>query len=132
MKSKVNMKIALPVMIGVLVLLVLLKVFGVLENVPSRLGFVGNDGIHRLNGSYIRLSGNKTHTISPSKGSTAVHCEITTKEGSLKVEIMEKESGKTVYEGEISGNATFDVEAEGKVTVKLSTKKHSGSYLFQY
>ena len=132
MKKKVNMKIAIPVMVAVLVLAVILKCFGLLTfRSGMRYGFVGNDGIHKYNGSYSKITGTMIHSLRPSKGSTTVHCEITTKSGSLHVLITQKD-GKVVLDKEISGDETFDVTAEGVIKVKLSTEEHSGSYRFEY
>ncbi len=132
MKKKVNMKIAIPVMVAVLALAVILKCFGLLTfRSGMRFGFVGNDGIHKYNGSYSKITGTMIHSLRPSKGSTTVHCEITTKSGSLHVLITQKD-GKVVLDKEISGDETFDVTAEGVIKVKLSTEEHSGSYRFEY
>ena len=132
MKKKVNMKIAIPVMVAVLALAVILKCFGLLTfRSGMRYGFVGNDGIHKYNGSYSKITGTMIHSLRPSKGSTTVHCEITTKSGCLHVLITQKD-GKVVLDKEISGDETFDVTAEGVIKVKLSTEEHSGSYRFEY
>ena len=127
------MKIAIPVMGGILVLLVIIKAlgFGTFRS-GTRMGFVGNDGIHKFNGRYHSISGTFSHSLSPSKDSHSVHCEIQSKSGSLHVVIQEKESGKVIFEQEISQDAQFDVEAQEKVKITLKTQGHGGSYLFQY
>ena len=133
MKKKANMKIAIPVMIGILALVIILKGFGLLTfRSGVRLGFVGNDGIHTFNGSYVKISGTMTHNIRPSKDSTTIHCEITTKSGSLHVLITQKDDDKVILDKEISGDEKFDVTAEGTVKVKISTEEHKGSYKFEY
>ena len=73
-----------------------------------------------------------THSLKPSKDSNAVHCEITTKSGTLRVQIIQKDGDKTVFDKEITGDETFDVTAEGTIKVKISTEGHSGSYRFEY
>lgn len=133
MKKKVNMKIAIPAMLAVLALVIILKCFGLITfRSGTRIGFIGNDGIHKYNGSYSKLTGTMIHSLRPSKDSTAVHCEITTKSGTLHVLITQKDDDKVVLDKEISGDETFDVNAEGVVKVKLSTEGHSGSYRFEY
>lgn len=133
MKRTGNLKVMIPVMVLILAALVLLKIFapGSMRS-GTRLGFIGNDGIHKFNGKYSKITGTSTHTLSPSKDSDTIHCVITTKSGSLSVKITEKESGRVVYEKDIDGDEEFDVKADGKVKVALSTDGHSGSYLFQY
>ena len=133
MKKHVNMKIAIPVMAGILFLLVIMKAlgFGTFRS-GTRLGFVGNDGIHKFNGRYHSISGTFSHSLSPSKDSHSVHCEVRTKSGSLHVVILEKESGKVILEQEIAQDAEFDVAAQGKVKITLTTQGHGGSYFFQY
>lgn len=132
MKKKVNMKIVIPVMVAILALAIILKCFGLITfRSGMRFGFVGNDGIHKFNGSYSKITGTMIHSIRPSKDSTTVHCEITTKSGALHVQITQKD-GKVVLDKEITGDETFDVTAEGVIKVKLSTEEHSGSYRFEY
>ena len=133
MKKKVSMKVSILAMLVVLVMVIILKSFGLLTfRSGMRLGFVGNDGIHRFSGSYSKITGTMTHNLKPSKDSNKVHCEITTKSGTLHVVILQRTDNKIVLEREISGDEAFDVTADGKIQVKLSTEEHSGSYLFEY
>lgn len=133
MKKKVNMKIMVPVMVAILVFAIVLKGFGLMTfRSGMRIGFAGNDGIHKYNGSYLKITGTMSHSLRPSKDSTTVHCEVTTKSGSLHVLITQKSDGKALIDKEISGDEVFDVTAEGVINVKLSTEEHSGSYLFKY
>ena len=133
MKKNVNMKIAVQVMLGVLVLAVILKASGLITFKNwTRIGFVGNDGIHSFNGSYAKITGTMSHNIRPSKDSDSVHCEITTKSGTLHVVISRKDNGEVLLDKDISGDETFDVTAGGTVRVELSTEEHSGSYRFKY
>ena len=128
-----SMKVAIPVMLGVLILMVVLKSFGLITfRSGIRIGFAGNDGIHKFNGSYTKISGSMSHNLRPSKDSMAIHCEITTKSGDLHVLITQTEDEKVVCDKVITGNETFDISAEGKVKIKINTEGHSGSYLFEY
>ena len=133
MKKKVNMKIVVPVMVAILAFAIVLKCFGLMTfRSGTRFGFAGNDGIHKYNGSYAKITGTMSHSLRPSKDSTTVHCEFTTKSGTLHVLITQKNDGKVLIDKEISGDEVFDVTAEGVIKVKLSTEEHSGSYLFEY
>ena len=133
MKKNMNMKVAIPVMVVVIILLIVLKSAGLLTiRSGMRLGFSGNDGIHKFNGSYSKITGIMKHTLRPSKGSDTLHCEITTKSGTLHVEVIQKDDGTVLYSEDISGDETFDLKASGKVSINLTTDGHSGSYLFQY
>lgn len=133
MKRHVNMKIAIPIMGVILILLVILKVLGIgTLHSGVRMGFVGNDGIHKFKGKYHSITGTFSHNLSPSKDSHSIHCEIRSKSGSLHVVIQEKKSGNVIFEQDISEDAEFDVAAEGKVKITLTTQGHEGSYLFQY
>ncbi|MCR4896242.1 MAG: hypothetical protein K5891_05650 [Lachnospiraceae bacterium] len=133
MRKKVNMKVAIPIMAGVLILVFIMKCFGLMTfRSGMRFGFAGNDGIHLFNGSYAKITGTMSHTLSPSKGSTSVHCEITTDSGTLHVQILQKADDTVLLDQDFSGNETFDLAADGKIQVKLTTEGHSGSYRFQY
>ena len=128
-----NMKVVIPVMAVVIILLIVLKASGLVTfRSGTRIGFVGNDGFHKFNGSYVKITGIQKHTLSPSKDSDTLHCEITTESGSLHVEIIQKDDDTVLYDKEISGNETFDLKPSGKVAINLKTDGHSGSYLFQY
>ena len=128
-----NMKIAIPVMAVVIILLIVLKATGAITfRSGIRIGFAGNDGLHKYNGTYTKITGTMKHTLRPSKGSDTLHCEITTKSGTLHVEVIQKDDGTVLYDQDISGNETFDLKASGKVAINLTTDGHSGSYLFQY
>ena len=127
------MKIAIPVMLGILALFIILKSFGLMTfRSGTRFGFAGNDGIHKYNGSYVKITGTMPHSLRPSKDSAAVHCEISTSSGTLHVQITQKNNNKVILDKEISGNESFDVPAEGTVKIKLETEGHSGSYSFKY
>ena len=133
MKKNVNIKIAIPALLGVLVLVILLKSLGILTfRSGVRIGFSGSNGAHKFTGSYSKITGTMIHNLKPSKDSNSIHCEITTKSGTLHVLITQKNDDKVLFDKEISGDETVDLTAEGTVTVKLHTKGHSGSYRFEY
>ena len=103
-----NMKIAIPVMAVVIILLIVLKATGAITfRSGIRIGFAGNDGLHKYNGTYAKITGTMKHTLRPSKGSDTLHCEITTKSGTLHVEIIQKDGGTVLYNEDISGDETF-------------------------
>ncbi|MBR4724184.1 MAG: hypothetical protein K6G45_04020 [Lachnospiraceae bacterium] len=132
-KININMKIAIPVMAAILVLLIVLKVLGVgSENSGMKYGFVGTGTFHTYEGSYVKIKGNFAHKLSPSDDATAVRCEITTDSGELHVQIIQTSDDKVIFDKTISGNETFEVPADGKVKIKLSTEGHEGSYKFKY
>ena len=133
MKKNVNMKVVIPVMLGIIVLFIVLKSLGLITfRSGTRLGFAGNDGIHTFNGSYHKITGTSSHILRPSKDSDSIHCSITTKSGTLHVLIVQKDDDEVLLDREITGDETFDVTASGKVKVTLSTEGHSGSYRFEY
>ena len=130
---KKNRKITLPALVIALIVLIVLKATGAITfRSGTRIGFVGNNTLHKFTGTYAKITGFMSHTLSPSKDSNTLHCEITTKSGSLHVEIILKEDNTVLYDKEISGDENFDLNVSGKVIIKLSTETHSGSYLFQY
>ncbi len=133
MKKNLFMKVAVPVMVLVLIVLVVVKVTGAFDlNSGTAFGFVGSSTFHKYEASYAKISGRFSHTLSRSKDSDTIHCEIKTSSGELKIEIINRATKETIYSKTVSGNEEFDVPAEGKVTVKLTTDGHSGSYRFTY
>ncbi|MBP5332457.1 MAG: hypothetical protein J6Y89_11470 [Lachnospiraceae bacterium] len=132
-KMNINMKIAIPVMAAILVLLIILKIFGFgSENSGMQYGYIGNSTFHTYEGRYVKITGNFSHKLKPSDDSTAIHCEITTESGELHVEIIQTSDDKVIFDKTISTNETFEVPADGKVKIKLSTEAHEGSYTFKY
>ena len=120
MRKNLSMKVAIPVMAVILILLIILKASGLFPIYSSTsVGFWGNDGIHTFNGSYKKIT-------------AVVHCEITTKTGTLHVTITQQGDDKVLCDRDIQCDETFDIPADGKVKVQLSTEEHSGSYLFKY
>ncbi len=133
MRKQVNMKVAIPAMIIILVLLIVYKVFGVgTLSSGMKLGFAGNSTFHTYEGSYSKIIGIFSHSLTPSKNSDEIACVIKTKSGSLTVTITEKESGETIYEETVTDSKSFAVPASGKVKIVLKTGSHSGSYKFTY
>ncbi|MCR5388381.1 MAG: hypothetical protein K6E56_03955 [Lachnospiraceae bacterium] len=133
MYKRVNMKIAIPVMVGILILLIALKATGLMPSSSGvTIGFVGNTTLHTYSGTYAKIKGTHSHILRPSKGSDTVHCEIKTREGEVHVEISEKDSKNLLMATDVSDDETFDVKASGKVRITLVTDGHSGSYLFKY
>ena len=133
MKKKLGLKATIPVLLAVLVLMVVLKSFGLLTfRSGVRIGFAGNNGLHIYEGSYVKIMGTMIHDLKPSKGSDHLHCEVKTDSGTLHVLIEQRSDGKVLLDREISDNLDLDIEADGKVRIKLTTSEHSGSYRFEY
>ena len=133
MFKKLNWKIAVPAAIVILIVLIVLKVF-VLDNLDSgtRIGFVGNSTSHVYEGSYSKITGTFSHRMSPSGGSSSVHCEVTTTSGSLQVDVLDADINEVIYSMICNGNEVFDVPVIGKIKIRLLTDGHSGSYRFTY
>ncbi len=128
-----NLKFALLIMAAIVVVLIVLKSFGLLTvRSAVRLGFSGEEGLHTFNGSYSKIIGMMSRTLRPSKDSTTLHGEITTKSGTLHVTITDKANKTVLMDRDFSDDETFDIEANGNVVVKVTTKEHSGSYKFKY
>ncbi len=133
MKKSINLKILIPAMAAVLILLIVLKVLGLVDvHSGARLGFAGNSTSHTFTGKYTYLSGTDSKTMSPSKNATSIHCEFTSKSGSLHVTVTEKESGNVICDRDITEDTQFDLPATGKVYIKLNAASHKGSYRFTY
>ena len=133
MKKNVFMIVAVPLMAVILIVIIVLKATGNLEtNSGTRIGFVGSSTFHKYEGSYAKISGKFSHGLTPSKDATKLHCEIKTSSGELTVEIVNRSTKETILTKTVSGNEEFDVPADGKVTVRLTTNGHTGSYKFTY
>ncbi len=132
-RKNINMKIAVPVMVVILIVLVILKATGLLAlNNTVTLGFSGNTTLHKAHGKYSKMQGRFNFVLRPSDDQSVLHCEIKTNSGSIRVAVTEQSNDEKLFEKEISGNESFDVNADGKVKITLETESHSGSYSFKY
>ena len=136
MKKTYSPKFTIPVMAIALIMIAVVKFWGPVKvNSLSKIGFVGNDGIHGFNGSYHSIHGYSKHTLSPSKGSDGLEVMIHTESGQLHVTVTEKDGGKVIFEdtySEEGSEESFVLHPEGKVIVEFEASKHSGSYKFKY
>lgn len=133
MKQRISLKIAIPVMAVILIILIVLKAGGYMNfSSGTKLGFVGNSTGHTYSGRYSRISGTFGKTLSPSKDSKSIHCEIHTESGSIHVLITDAGTDEVLFDSEISSDEQFDLEASSKVKIKITTSGHKGSYLFKY
>ncbi len=114
------------------IVLIVKFVFGLGFNSGTRIGFAGNSTFHKYAGSYVSISGTFGHNLYPSKGSSAVLCEVRTESGELTVQIADAKTKDVIFEKTISENEIFEVPAEEKVMITLKTEKHKGSYEFTY
>ena len=133
MKRTYSMIMIIGVMAAVLILLVVLRTTGSVSlNSGTRIGFAGNATTHKYTASYVEIKGVFSHTLSPSKDSDTLHCEVKTEKGSLHLTVTERSGGAVLLDKEITENVEFDLKADGRVFVKMETSGHSGSYLFEY
>lgn len=96
-----------------------------------KLGFFENGNSNSWKASYTYLDGSTCRNMTAPDGKTTLQVELTTEEGEVDISIVDSEGNK-LYSGTDLGNATFGVEAAGKVTVTVIGHKHKGSFGFSY
>lgn len=91
----------------------------------TRIGYVGNDGRSHWSGRYVMLDGTMEKNIRPEKNS--LHIEVETTSGTISIEIRD-ENGVVIFDKKDIASEMFDLNASGKVRVKITAEKHRGSF----
>lgn len=93
----------------------------------TKIGYVGNEMPRTWSGTYYYLDGFMEHTMRPKTEPDTLHIDVETEKGSIFIEIEDTDGNIIFSESEIE-NESFDVEIDGKITVKIDAKKHKGSF----
>lgn len=93
----------------------------------TRIGYVEHDGWRNWSASYTMLDGKMKHTIRPKDSQKMLHIEVVTEDGSISIEITEKD-GNVIFDEDNIENTTYDVNVSGKVVVHIEADKHKGSF----
>lgn len=96
-----------------------------------RIGYSGTDGRHSWSGKYARLNGSMKHTIRPKTSPSTLHIEVTTKKGTLSIEIKDA-SKSVIFSADNIGTNSFDIPVSGKSRVHIKADNHTGSFDFHY
>lgn len=90
-----------------------------------RIGYVGSEGWSNWSGRYMMLDGTMQKSIHPD-GDT-LHVAVETKSGAISIEIRNAD-GTVIFEEENMETTSFDVQASGKVVVRITADNHKGSF----
>lgn len=107
--------------------------FAILGNFTStfhgvRTGYTSSEDKGSFSASYLSLNGTIRKKITP-KGN-ALHLSITTKSGTLTIEIRDA-GDQVIFDAACSGTEVYDVPVSGKVTVLINADNHNGSIEIQ-
>lgn len=92
-----------------------------------RVGYVGTETRGGWTGRYALLDGTMEKQLY-ADGTLSVTVE--TREGSIAMEITDRD-GNVLYHGEDMGTASFQLEASGRVTVRVTAQRHKGSFALE-
>lgn len=100
--------------------------FGTMRS-AARVGYFGNAGWRSWSASYTMLDGKLKHTIHLKDKQETLHVEVVTDAGSISIEIKDAD-GNVIFDKDNIATSTFDVNASGKVVVRIEADKHKGSF----
>ena len=89
-----------------------------------RVGYVGQQGWDSWWGRYMLLSGAMEKSLHPDG---ALHVEVSTESGNISIEIRDGD-GNVIFDEDKMGTASYDVEASGRVSVRIEADRHKGSF----
>ena len=91
----------------------------------KRIGYVGKNGWSKWSGKYNLLDGAMGRSIYPKNNILNINVE--TESGSISIKILDKNKNIIFDEANIN-TGSYNVNASGKVTVKIDADKHKGSF----
>lgn len=123
-----NAKSAALIFVGVFAIMALFYFLGIGPvRSAMRIGYIGNEGWRSWSASYELLSGSLQHTIHPNASSDTMHIDVTTKSGSISIEVKSTDGTVVFFEKNI-GSDSFDIKISEKVTVLIKAQMHKGSF----
>lgn len=93
----------------------------------ARIGYIEHGGWRDWSASYTMLDGKMKHTIRPKGTQKMLHIEVVTDDGSISIEIIDKD-GNVIFDEDSIETAAYDVNVSGKVVVRVEADKHKGSF----
>lgn len=118
----------------IMLFLVLSIMLGLVGCSSIRVGFVENVTSGKMTASYMSFTGTKECSVNVKEGEPIdIKADIETKKGIIDVYIY-KDKDNYEYEGHDleTSNFTVTLSDPGDYTIKVVTKKHKGSYTFQW
>lgn len=91
------------------------------------IGYVEHSGRRNWEASYTMLDGKLKHTIRPKDTQKTLHIETITENGSISIEIIDKD-GNVIFDEDNIETTRYDVNVSGKVVVYIEADKHKGSF----
>ncbi len=93
-----------------------------------RTGYTGSEDKGSFSANYLSLNGTIRKKITP-KGN-ALHISVTTKSGTLTIEIRDAED-RVIFDAACSETEVYDVPVSGKVTILIKADNHNGNIEIQ-
>lgn len=93
----------------------------------TRIGYIEQSGWRNWSASYTMLDGKMKHTLRPKDTQKTLHVEVVTEDGSISIEMTDKDGNVIFDENNIESSA-FDVSVSEKVVVRIEADKHKGCF----
>lgn len=124
-KPKNSLSTIITVVVLLVVLFILRQTGLISSRSGSRLGFSEDVSIGSWSADYSSLSGTYTKKLIPATDKLTI--SVVTNSGEVNIELVD-ENGNSVFSKDFTSTESEEVNATGKLTVKVKAKKHSGSF----
>lgn len=122
------------IVIGVLVIVAIAGVaacgiLGGLGTIRSgtRVMYIGNEGRNYWSGNYQYFDGFQQRNFWVEEDEDSIRMTVTTEEGTIAIEIKDSK-GNVIFSETNMGSGEYEVEASGKVTIRIEAEEHKGSF----
>ena len=119
---------------GVLVLAAVigLVIFGISSGAGTirsgtRVMYISNEGRSDWSANYQYFNGFQQRNFWVEEEDSAIRITVVTQEGTIAMKITDAD-GNVIFSEENMGSGKYEVEATGKVTIRIDAKEHKGSF----
>lgn len=93
--------------------------------------FFENKGINQWSANYFLLSGHLERNVDIGSNFKQMKVDVKTSKGSIGLKITD-ESGNVIFTDNNILTSTFEIKAEGRITIRIDAKSHKGSFSIKW
>ncbi len=97
-----------------------------LSNSALRVGYAGIKNSTSWSGTYARLDGEMSHSITPKND--GIRISVTTESGDISIEVKDSK-GNIIFDEKNIGTREFTLDTDGKVYIKIEADDHKGKFV---
>ena len=98
----------------------------IISNSVTKVGYSGIKNSSSWSGTYIKLDGEMSHSLTPKNGELRI--SVTTESGEFSIEIKDSK-GNTIFDEENVGTQEFIIDTDGKIYIDIEADDHKGGFV---